>query len=140
METAGDLPVASKMEDRRRIMAIERLAIEGGTPVRTRPFGPTHDFGDEDVAALAEVIRSGKVGKGPKVRAFEEAFAAKHGVRHAVTVTSGTAAMHTCIGAINPDPGDEVIVTPWTVGGSFIGVLLHNCVPVFADVDDTFTL
>ena len=45
----------------------ERLAINGGTPVRTQPFGPSHDFGDEDIAALAEVIRSGNPGKGPRL-------------------------------------------------------------------------
>ena len=118
----------------------ERLAINGGTPVRTQPFGPSHDFGDEDIAALTEVIRSGNPGKGPRVAQFEREFAARHGVKHAISVTSGTAAMHVCIGAINPDPGDEIIVSPWTSGGSFIGALLHNCVPVFADIDDTFTL
>ena len=118
----------------------ERLAINGGTPVRTQPFGPSHDFGDEDIAALTEVIRSGNISKGPQVAQFEREFAAKHGVKHAISVTSGTAAMHVCIGAINPDPGDEIIVSPWTAGGSFIGALLHNCVPVFADIDDTFTL
>jgi dTDP-4-amino-4,6-dideoxygalactose transaminase len=48
--------------------------------------------------------------------------------------------MHTCVAAINPDPGSEVIVTPWTSGGSLIGVLLYNCVPVFADIDDTYNL
>ena len=118
----------------------EQLAMNGGTPVRTLPFGPSHYFGDGDIEAVSEVIRSGALGKGPKVRQFEAAFAAKHGVAHVVTVTSGTAAMHTCVGAINPDPGDEIIVTPWTSGGSIIGTLLHNCVPVFADIDDTFTL
>ena len=122
-------------------MATERLALDGGAPVRTRPFsGPTHDFGEDDIAALAEVIHTGNIGKGPKVRQFEDEFARKNGVTHCVTVSSGTAAMHTCIGAINPDPGDEIIVTPWTSGGSLIGALLHNCVPVFADIDDTFTL
>ncbi|MCY4118260.1 MAG: DegT/DnrJ/EryC1/StrS family aminotransferase [Caldilineaceae bacterium] len=118
----------------------EKLAIEGGNPVRTLPFGESHFFGDEDIEALSEVVRSGSLGKGPKVAQFEREFAARHGVAHVVTVTSGTAAMHTCVGAINPDPGDEIIVTPWTSGGSIIGSLLHNCVPVFADVDDTFTL
>ena len=116
------------------------LAIDGGIPVRTEPFGPMHDFGDEDIEALAEVVRSGVLGKGPKVHEFEEVWASRHGVEYAVAVTSGTAAMHTCVGAINPDPGDEIIVTPWTSGGSIIGALLHNCLPVFADVDDTFTL
>lgn len=118
----------------------EQLAIKGGAPVRTLPFGPTHYFGDADIEAISEVIQSGHLGKGPKVREFEEKFAARHGVGHVVTVTSGTAAMHTCIGAINPDPGDEIIVTPWTSGGSIIGTLLHNCVPIFADIDDTYTL
>src|SRR5262245_39077559 len=89
-------------------MTSARLAIEGGTPVRTRPFGATHEFGEEDVAAVAEVIRSGQVGKGAKIAEFERAFAARHGLPYGVTVTSGTAAMHTCVGAINPDPGDEI--------------------------------
>ena len=118
----------------------EQLAIHGGTPVRTLPFGPGHFFGDEDLEMLAEVIRSGTVGKGPKVAQFEQEFAARHGVAHVGTVTSGTAALHTCIGAINPDPGDEIICTPWTSGGSIIGALLHNCTLVFADIDDTYTL
>ena len=55
----------------------ERLAINGGTPVRTQPFGPSHDFGDEDIAALTEVIRSGNPGKGPRVAQFEREFAAR---------------------------------------------------------------
>ena len=95
--------------------------------VRARPFG------DDDIAALTEVVRSGHVGKGPKGRGVQErAFAARHGVKHAIAVTSGTAAMHVCIAAINPEPGDEVIVTPWTAGGTIMGALLQNCVPVFA--------
>ena len=118
----------------------ERLAMHGGAPVRSEPFGPGHAFGDDDIAALTEVVRSGHVGKGPKVDAFERAFAARHGVKHAIAVTSGTAAMHVCIGAINPEPGDEVIVTPWTAGGTIMGALLQNCVPVFADIDETYTL
>jgi perosamine synthetase len=118
----------------------ERLAIEGGAPVRTWPFGPGHDFGDDDIAALAEVIRSGNVGKGPRIAQFEREFAARHDAKYGITVTSGTAAMHTCVGALNPEPGDEIIVTPWTSGGSIIGALWQNCVPVFADVDDTYNI
>ena len=95
----------------------ERLAINGGTPVRTQPFGPSHDFGDEDIAALAKVIRSGNIGKGPQVAQFEREFAVRHGVKHAISVTSGTAAIHVCIGAINPDPGDEIIVSPLDLWG-----------------------
>lgn len=118
----------------------EQLAIHGGTPVRTQPFGATHDFGEDDIAAVSEVLRTGKIGKGSRVAQFESEFAAKHGVKHAVAVNSGTSAMHVCVAAINPDPGDEIIVSPWTSGGSLIGTLLHNCVPIFADIDDTYTL
>ena len=115
------------------------LAIHGGTPVRKDPFeGPSHDYGEDDVEAAAEVIRSGFTSD--KREAFEQAFAARHGVRYGVAVNSGTSAVHTCVAAMNPDPGDEIIVTPWTSGGSIIGLLLQNCVPVFADVDDTYTL
>ena len=118
----------------------ETLAIHGGTPVRTRPFGPSHEFGDEDIAALTEVIHSGNIARGEQVTQFEQAWAAMHSVKHAITVNSGTSAMHVCAGAINPDPGDEIIVTPWTSGGSIIGTILHNCVPVFADIDDSVDL
>ncbi len=54
----------------------ERLAIDGGAPVRRVPFGAEHDFGDDDIAALTEVVRSGQVGNGPKVDQFEREFAA----------------------------------------------------------------
>ena len=118
----------------------ERAAAQSGDTIAMLELGASHDFGDDDIAAVAAVLRSGQIGLGPQVRAFEEAFAARHGVKHAVTTSSGTAAMHVCIGALNPDPGSEIIVTPWTSGGSIIGALLHNCVPVFADVDDTYTL
>ena len=118
----------------------ERDAAQTGDRAEMLDLGATHDFGDDDIAAVAEVLRSGQVGLGPKVVEFEEAFAAKHGAKHAVTASSGTAAMHVCIGALNPEPGSEIIVSPWTAGGSIIGAILHNCVPVFADVDDTYTL
>ena len=118
----------------------ETLAIHGGNPVRTRPFGSSHEFGDKDIAALTEVIHSGDINRGLQVAQFEHAWAARHSVKHAVTVNSGTSAMHVCVGAVNLDPGDEIIVTPWTSGGSIIGMMLHNCVPVFADIDDTYNI
>ena len=115
------------------------LAIDGGTPVRTEPFeGPGHEFGDADIDAVAEVLRAEL--KTNKRDEFEQAFAARHGAQYGVTTNSGTSSMHTCVAAINPEPGDEIIVTPWTSGGSIIGLLFQNCVPVFADIDDTYTL
>jgi len=120
-------------------VSANRLAIDGGTPVRTRPFGPNHDFGQDDIDAVARVLSTGNIGR-TCVPEFEEAFAKKVGVKHAVTVTSGTSAMHTCVAAINPDPGDEIIVTAWTSAGSILGLLWQNCVPVFADVDETYNM
>ncbi len=115
------------------------LAIDGGTPVRPEPFdGPNHDFGDADIEAVAEVLRAEF--KTNKRDEFEQAYAERHGAQYGVTTNSGTSAMHTCVAAINPDPGDEIIVTPWTSGGSIIGLLFQNCVPVFADVDDTYNI
>ena len=118
----------------------KQLAINGGTPIRTGSFGPMHDYGDEEIDNLTEVIRSGDLMRGPQIERFERDFAGRHGVRWGITVTSGTAAMHVCIGAINPDPGSEVIVSPWTSAGSLIGILLHNCVPIFADIDETYNI
>lgn len=115
------------------------LAIDGGTPVRTESFdGPGHEFDDADIEAVAEVLRAEL--KTNKRDEFEHAYAERHGAKYGVTTNSGTSSMHTCVAAINPDPGDEIIVTPWTSGGSIIGLLFQNCVPVFADIDDTYTL
>jgi len=120
----------------------ETLAIRGGTPVRRRPF-PTIDdssgreIGDEELALVTEVIRSGKLnrGVGDKVAQLERDFAEYMGVKHCTAVTSGTAALHTAIGALNPDPGDEIITGPITDIGGIFAILLANAIPVFADID-----
>lgn len=115
----------------------ERLARDGGTPVRTRPF-PTRaqSFGEEDLQHLREVLQSGHLSRvgGAKTKAVEEQFASLLGVKHALAVTSGTAAIHTAVGMIDPDPGDEIITTPLTDMGTVIGILFQNAIPIFADV------
>ncbi len=121
-----------------------KLAIDGGEPVRTRPFGPRWVFGESDKRQLVEVIDNANAHgwrNRIKVRAFEEAFAEKHGVKHAKAVNTGTGACHTAIAAIDPEPGDEVITTPVTAIGTVSGIVLQNAVPVFADMDpDTFNI
>src|SRR5436190_8825596 len=120
----------------------ERLAIEGGDPVRTKPF-PTindalgRDLGDEELALLAEVIRSGQLNRnnGTKVSTLEQAWAQAFGVPHATASTSGTAAIHVALGALPLNPGDEVITTPITDWGTVGPILAQGCVPVFADVN-----
>jgi perosamine synthetase len=72
---------------------------------------------------------------GSQVAALEGEFAAYIGRRHAIASSSGTAALHLAVAAINPEPGDEVVVPPVTDFGTIIAVLACNAVPVFADVD-----
>jgi perosamine synthetase len=123
---------------------LTRLAIDGGEPVRTTPL-PGHDrlMGEAEIAALTEVIESGQLGRhgGTKVKALEQAFADLYGVQHAIAVSSGSAAVHTAIAAINPNPGDEIITTPCSDFGTVMGILFQNAIPVFADLDpETFCL
>ncbi len=95
------------------------------------------DFGDEELALLREVIESGTLNctKGAQVKAFERAFAEQYGVPHARAVTSGTAAVHTAIAAIDPEPGDEIITTSITDMGGIAPILYQLAIPIFADVD-----
>jgi len=124
------------------------LAIHGGRPVRTEPLPSVgdisgRDMGDEEIRNLTEVIRSGRLFRhgGQFVPRLEEEFARMHGVGHAVASTSGTAALHLAVGAVNPDPGDEIITSPITDMGSVIPIVQQNAVPVFADLDPrTYTL
>ena len=122
----------------------ERLAIEGGSPVRTASLpGDRRHMGDEEIAALTEVIRSGRLGRhgGTKVIQLERAFAARYGVKHAIAVSSGSAAVHTAVATIDPGPGDEIVTTPCSDFGTVLGILFQNAIPVFADLDpETFCL
>src|SRR6516162_154656 len=94
-------------------------------------------FGDEEMALLREVIESGTLTctKGTQVKDFERSFAARYGVPYARAVSSGTAACHTAIAAIDPEPGDEIITTPITDMGAIAPILYQQAIPVFADVD-----
>jgi dTDP-4-amino-4,6-dideoxygalactose transaminase len=115
----------------------ERLAIDGGTPVRSKPFpSRAAGFGEEEMAHLADVVHSGNLFRvgGKKTEQVEKRFAALLGVKHAHAVTSGTAAIHTAVACINPDPGDEIITTSMTDMGTVIGIIYQNAIPIFADV------
>src|SRR5699024_10657022 len=72
------------------------------------------DIDDSDVAAVTESLRSDWLTTGPEVERFETAVAARAGVEHAVSVTSGTAALHVAYAAAGIEPGDEVVTTPLT--------------------------
>ncbi len=119
----------------------DKLALFGGRPVLSDQIDfAGHDFGEDDIEAISKVIKSGEIGNGPEVKAFENEYANRYGIKYGISVNSGTSALHTCVAAMNPDPGDEIITTAWTSGGSIIGLLFQNCVPVFADIDDSYCL
>jgi dTDP-4-amino-4,6-dideoxygalactose transaminase len=73
--------------------------------------------------------------KGKFVQTLEKKFASRYGVAHAVACTSGSAAMHAAVAAVNPNPGDEIITTPITDMGALTAILFQGAVPVFCDVD-----
>ncbi len=114
----------------------ELLAIHGGRPVREKllPYGH-QDIDENDIAAVVETLRSEWLTTGPKIDEFETAFAATVGAKHAVAVSSGTAALHAAMFALGIGPGDEVIVTPMTFAASANCVLYQGGTPVFADVE-----
>ncbi len=125
-----------------------QLAIDGGQPVRTKPLPSVadisgRDFGEAEIANLTDVIKSGKLFRygGKYVEQFEAGFAEKLGVKHALACTSGTSAIHTALGAVNPDVGQEVITAPITDMGTIAPILFQNCIPIFADLDpDYYTM
>lgn len=131
---------------------MEKLAIEGGTPVRSTPFPAYRTIGSEEKAAVAEVMDSGVLSAflgtwspeflgGPRVRKLEEEWSRHFGIAHAVSMNSATSGLFAALGAAGVGPGDEVIVSPYTMTASAVGPLIYNAIPVFADIDpDTFCL
>ena len=93
--------------------------------------------GDEEWQAAREPLQTGWLTQGPKVAAFEKAFAERHRVRHALATTSCTTALHLALAALGVGPGDEVIVPAFTWVATANVVLYCGATPVLADVDRT---
>jgi perosamine synthetase len=133
-------------------MTTEKLAIHGGQKTITKPFNRYNPIGKEEVDAAKAVIESGVLSKflgcwdpdfygGPKVQEFERACEKYFDVKHAVTVNSWTSGLICAVGAVGIEPGDEVIVSPWTMCASATAILHWNAIPVFADIElETFNL
>jgi perosamine synthetase len=124
----------------------QKLAIHGGTPVIAQPFAPYRSLGAEETAAANRVLETGVLSAyigargdgflgGPEVRALEAEAARYFGVRHAVAVNSWTSGLVAAVGAIGVEPGDEVVVTPWTMAASATAIVQWNAIPVFVDID-----
>ena len=121
---------------------MNHLAINGGPKAIPEPLPSFRDhsgrsLGDEEIAELVDAIRSGALSflTGKKTAAFERGFADLLGMRDAVAVANGTAALHAAVIYLNPEPGDEIILSPVTDMGTAIPIMAQLAVPVFADVD-----
>lgn len=114
-----------------------RQATSAPLPLPTDADASGRSFGADELSLLAEVICSGTLNctRGVHVDLFERAFAAMHGVQYARAVSSGTAAVHVAVAALDLEPGDEIITTPITDMGAIAPILYQRALPVFADVD-----
>lgn len=96
---------------------------------------------EEEIKAVEEVLKSGILAQGPKVKEFEEKIAEYVGVKHAIATSSGTTALHTALLAIGIKREDEVITTPFTFVATANSILYCGAKPVFVDVDErTFNI
>jgi dTDP-4-amino-4,6-dideoxygalactose transaminase len=121
----------------------EQLAIQGGTPVRTKPFPSWPVYGAAEEEAVRRVLHSGQWGclGGEEVREFETEFARYQGAAHGIATTNGTAALRVALLAAGIQAGEEVIVPAYTFVATVTAILEVNAVPVFADIDpDTYVL
>lgn len=122
------------------------LAINGGKPIRERPFPAYVTIGEEEKQAVMQVLDSTVLSKylgtwssdfygGPRVQKLEREWAEYFGVKHAISVNSATSGLYAAVGAAGVGPGDEVIVSPYTMSASATAALVYGGIPVFADID-----
>jgi len=128
------------------------LAIDGGDKIIKKPFKKYNSIGVEEINAAKDVVESGVLSQylgewdddffgGLKVQVFERECERYFGVKHAITVNSWTSGLVAAVGAIGVEPGDEIIVTPWTMCASATAIMHWNAIPIFADIEsDTFCL
>ena len=93
------------------------------------------DLNESDIQAVLEVLRSGRLALGPKLEEFEHLMAEYIGVKHAVAVNSGTAALHLIVRALGIGKGDEVLVPAFTFAASVNAFLYEGATPVFVDIE-----
>ena len=131
---------------------MNKLAINGGTPVRSKPFPRYNTIGEEEKRAVMKVldggVLSGFLGTwspafygGVQVQQLESNWKEFYGVKHALSVNSATSGLYAAVGAAGIGPGDEVIVSPYTMTASASAAIVYGAIPVFADIDaETFCI
>jgi dTDP-4-amino-4,6-dideoxygalactose transaminase len=114
-----------------------QLAIDGGVPVRTTslPFWPS--FEPDEIEAVSNVLRSGKINywTGEEGRKFEQEYASSLGCKYAVALTNGTVALELALYVLGVGPGDDVVTTSRTFLASASAAVMRGARPVFADID-----
>ena len=126
-----------------------QLAINGGLKVRRKKFPAYNPIGKEEEKAVLKVLRTGILSQylgvwgkdffgGPVVQALEKYWAKYFGVKHAIAVNSATSGLYAATGAAGISPGDEVIVSPYTMSASVVPPLIYGAVPVFADIEPDY--
>jgi 8-amino-3,8-dideoxy-alpha-D-manno-octulosonate transaminase len=129
---------------------VTKLAIEGGKPVRTKPFPHVYPgaavYGAEEIKEALDVIKAqspfrfyGKAVPG-KTDAFEKLFAKKTGSKYALAVSSGTSALKVALAAVGVGPGDEVIIPAATFIASAGAVVMARAVPILCEVDESLNM
>lgn len=112
------------------------------------PFPPHNTIGKEEKEGVMKVLQSGLLSGfqgndseefygGPVVREMEDGFKEYFKVEHAVSLNSGTSALHAAVFAASVQPGDEVIVPPYTMSATASAILMENAIPVFADIEES---
>jgi len=129
-----------------------KLAINGGSPVRTRPFPKHPIIGKEEREQVLQVLDSGNISTfiaspgenflgGKKIKEFEKKFSEKIGTKYGIAFNSASSALHAAVVSVGVQPGEEVIVPPYTFTSTATSTLMHNAIPVFSDVtSDTYCL
>lgn len=121
---------------------MDKLALFGGQPVRTKPFPSWPAFSDDLKAQLINTMEKDSWGVGSNIiKQFEEKYAEFHDAKYCLSTSSGTTALWVCLKAAGVKAGDEVIIPPYTFIATGSSILMANAIPVFVDVDPkTFNL
>ena len=131
---------------------MKELAINGAKPTIENPFEPDITIGEDERIAVNEVMKSGSLSAfygnwgenflgGEQVKKFERLWSQKFNVKHSISVNSNTSGLYSAMAAIGIEPGDEVIVPPYTMSATVMAPLIYGGIPVFADVNpETYCL
>lgn len=130
-------------------MHAKKLALNGGSKIRNKKFPAYRYHNQKELRAVKRVldrgILSGYLGVwhksfygGIEVNALEKEWAKYFKVKHAIAVNSATSAIYAAVGAVGVGPGDEVIVTPFSMSCSAVAPLVYGAIPVFADIEPNY--